>query len=74
MAHHRLGHRDEARRWLDKAVQGTREALKTSAEPRADAGNSDGVIPPNWSRRLTLQLLRREAERLIQGPMTKTGK
>jgi hypothetical protein len=27
-----------------------------------------GVIEPNWNRRLTLRLLRREAEQLIQGP------
>ena len=37
------------------------------AEPPAKSGDADGVIPPNWDRRLTLGLLRREAERLIQG-------
>ena len=66
MAHHRLGHADLARRWLDKAVQGTEEALKSPAEPLGKSGNPSGVIPPNWSRRLTLALLRREAEQLIQ--------
>ena len=64
MAHHRLGHADEARRWLDRAVQGTEEALKSPAEPLGKSGNPDGVIPPNWNRRLTLRLLRREAEQL----------
>ncbi len=74
MAHHRLGHADEARRWLDRAVQGTQEALESPAEPPAKSGNTDGVIPPNWSRRLTLGLLRREAERWIQAPGTKPEK
>jgi WD40 repeat protein/tetratricopeptide (TPR) repeat protein len=67
MAHHRLGHADEARRWLDKAVQGTEKALKSPAEPLANSGTRDGVIPPDWHRGLTLQLLRHEAEQLIQG-------
>jgi eukaryotic-like serine/threonine-protein kinase len=71
MAHHRLGHTDKARRWLDKATQGTEEALKTDAEPPGNSRNTDGVIPPNWNRSLTLRLLRREAEQLVQGPQTK---
>jgi tetratricopeptide (TPR) repeat protein len=74
MAHHRLGHAGEARRWLDKAVQGTEEALKSPTEALQESGNPDGVIPPNWNRRLTLGLLRREAEQLIQGPGTKPEK
>jgi hypothetical protein len=74
MAHHRLGHADEARRWLDQAVQGTDEALKSPAEPPAKSGKPDGVIPPNWDRRLTLGLLRREAEQWIQAPGTKPEK
>jgi Flp pilus assembly protein TadD len=74
MAHHRLGHAEEARRWLDQAVQGTDEALKSPAEPPAKSGNPDGVIPPNWNRRLTLGLLRRETEQLIQAPGTKSEK
>jgi tetratricopeptide (TPR) repeat protein len=74
MAHHRLGHAEETRRWLHKAVQGTDEALKSPGETLAKSGNPDGVIPPNWSRRLTLGLLRREAEQLIQAPGTKPEK
>jgi WD40 repeat protein/tetratricopeptide (TPR) repeat protein len=74
MAHHRLGHADEARRRLDRAVQGTQEALKSPAEPPGKSGNPEGVIPPNWIRRLTLELLRREAGRLIQAPGTKSEK
>ena len=71
MAHHRLGHAEEARRWLDRVVQGTQEALKSPAEPPGKSGNPDGVIPPNWSRRLTLGLLHREADQWIPAPGTK---
>jgi WD40 repeat protein/serine/threonine protein kinase/Flp pilus assembly protein TadD len=74
MAHDRLGHAEEARRWLDKGIEGTEEALKPLAEPLGKSGNTCGVIPPNWHRRLTLQLLRREAEQLIRGPGTQPGK
>ncbi len=74
MAHHRLGHADQAHRWLDKAVQGTQQALKSPAVAPGKSGNPNGVIPPNWSRRLTLGLLRREAEQLIQAPGTKPEK
>jgi hypothetical protein len=56
MAHHRLGHAEQARHWLDKASrQGERpKPAKTSGAP----------FP--WNRRLTLQLLRREAEQLLK--------
>jgi hypothetical protein len=74
MAHQRLGHTDEARRWLEKGIRGTEEALKSPGETLGKSGNARGVISPNWNRRLTLQLLRREAEQLIQGPPTKLGK
>jgi tetratricopeptide (TPR) repeat protein len=74
MAHQRLGHADEARRWLDKATQATEDALKPPAEPPGKSVNATGVIPPNWNRKLTLQLLRREAQGQIQGPGTKPAK
>jgi serine/threonine protein kinase/WD40 repeat protein/tetratricopeptide (TPR) repeat protein len=73
-AHQRLGHADEARRWLEKGVRGTEDALKSPGETPGKSGNAGGVISPNWNRRLTLQLLRREAEQQIQGPPTKPGK
>ena len=52
MAHHRLGHADEARAYLERAVKRTEEEL--GAKP-----------PASWNRRLTLRLLRREAEALL---------
>jgi hypothetical protein len=52
MAEHRLGHGGEARRWLEEANAQVDRAL-------------GGTL--TWSRRLTLQVLRREAEALI-GP------
>ncbi len=48
-------------------MQGTEEALKSF-------GNANGVIPPNWNRRLELQMLRREAEQLILGLGSKPQK
>ena len=74
MAHQSLGHTDVARRWFDKAMQGAEEALKSPAESPGKARNPDGVIPPNWKRKMTLRLLRREAKQLIQGPATKPEK
>jgi serine/threonine protein kinase/WD40 repeat protein/tetratricopeptide (TPR) repeat protein len=54
MAHHHLGHAAEARQWLDKAIQWEAKT-KTDAEPLV------------WEQRLELQLLRREAQELIEG-------
>lgn len=57
MAHHRLGNAEEARKWLDRAVQRVKRATNEKAVPP----------PPRlpWNRRLTFELLRREAEALI---------
>jgi hypothetical protein len=74
MAYHRLGHADEARRWLEKGIRGTEEALKSPGATPGKSGNAGGVLAPNWNRRLTLQLLRREAEQLVQSPGKKSGK
>jgi tetratricopeptide (TPR) repeat protein len=62
MAPGRLGHAVEARRWLDRAVQGTEEALKLGAEPPGTD------IHPHWNQKITLQLLRREAEERPKSP------
>jgi tetratricopeptide (TPR) repeat protein len=69
MTHHRLGHADEARQWLDKAVQAIDEAANEPAKPEAGpsgkANETQAGTPLRWDRRLTFQLLRREAEELI---------
>jgi WD40 repeat protein/serine/threonine protein kinase len=51
MANQRSGHPEEARQWLDKATKWMEQ----------ETNNKD--LP--WNRRLTLQLLRREAEALL---------
>ncbi len=60
LAHHRLGHADDAREWLDKAV-GRIDQLT-----REDLGTADVGIPLTWVNRLELRLLRREAEVLVK--------
>jgi serine/threonine protein kinase/Flp pilus assembly protein TadD len=57
MAHRRLGHDAEARRWLDKARTWTEQELR---DPKSEPSRA-------WNRRLTLQLLRREAEQRTPG-------
>src|SRR5262249_21172155 len=56
MAHHQLGRRAEAARCLKKAVQ-------EIDEPSPRAARDTGAT--SWNRRLTVQLLRREAEELL---------
>jgi WD40 repeat protein/Tfp pilus assembly protein PilF len=53
MAHQRLGHAEEARRWLDKGIKGMEQETQNNSLP--------------WNRRLTLQLFRLEAEGMIVG-------
>jgi tetratricopeptide (TPR) repeat protein len=68
MAHHRLGHAAEARQWLNKAVTQIDGRLAGSLPHGGDGKTSAGSaasIP--WNRRLTLGLLRREAEVLLNG-------
>lgn len=60
MAHHRLGHTEEAKKWLDRAVQWTDKAM------RQDAAKAGGPLP--WNRRVTLKLLSEEAEALVKSP------
>jgi serine/threonine protein kinase/WD40 repeat protein/tetratricopeptide (TPR) repeat protein len=56
MAHHRLGHTAEAASWLKKAVQALDEPSRETAQDPATM---------HWNQRLSLQLLRREAEELL---------
>jgi tetratricopeptide (TPR) repeat protein len=58
MAHQRLGHSEQAREWLARAV---REIDQLSAK---DATNAD---PDRWNQRVIIRLLRREAEALVKG-------
>jgi WD40 repeat protein len=68
MAHQRLGHADEAKKWLDKAVQQIDQM--SQAKPTGDATGS----PRPWYDRLELQLLRREAVALLKKPAADTKK
>jgi tetratricopeptide (TPR) repeat protein len=54
MTQHRLGHADKAKRYLDRAV-------KEIDQPSTKAAVA-------WNRRLTLQLLRQEAQKLLRMP------
>jgi serine/threonine protein kinase/WD40 repeat protein/tetratricopeptide (TPR) repeat protein len=58
MAHQRLGHAAEARRWLDKASRWMKRQAQDPSNP------AEGL----WNRRLTLQLLLREAQALRDRP------
>jgi tetratricopeptide (TPR) repeat protein len=55
MAHQRLGHAVQARLWQDRAQKRMEQETK---DPRS--------LP--WNRRLTLQLLHREAEQMVGAP------
>jgi Flp pilus assembly protein TadD len=68
MAHQRLGHAEEARRWLEKASRATEDVRKPNAQPPEKSSTAAGTIPPDWARKLTLGLLRREAEELLGLP------
>jgi serine/threonine-protein kinase len=63
MAHERLGHAEQARKWLAKAV---REIEQPPAERAKDPGAR------SWNRKLTLQLLRGQAESLLRMKGEKT--
>jgi len=58
MAEHRLGHSEAARTWFDRAVA-VRDKKNGTAAP---------VDPIPWNRRLTLQILHREAEAVLKEP------
>ena len=67
MAHHRLGHAEEARKWLDKTVA----SIDRSAQDPPDGTSPDSRI--YWKTRLYYRVLRHEAEDLIgqAGPPTR---
>jgi hypothetical protein len=51
MAHHRLGHPEEARRWLAKAI----------AQADREIGPLPGLSTAAWNAKTTLQMFRQEA-------------
>ncbi len=61
MAHSRLGNRREARRWLAEGRRIARHELAASP-------------PPAWNRRVTLQLLQREAEAMVRPVRRASGR
>jgi tetratricopeptide (TPR) repeat protein len=61
MAHHRAGHTEEAKTWFDRAAAWVEE-VTNKKDP--ESGEPTYV---SWNRRLTFELLHREAEKLIQG-------
>jgi tetratricopeptide (TPR) repeat protein len=61
MTHHRLGHKDEAERWLRQAG----EWIDAAEAGKLDDPEYKAPLP--WDQRLTLRLLRREAETMILG-------
>jgi WD40 repeat protein/serine/threonine protein kinase/tetratricopeptide (TPR) repeat protein len=58
MAHQRLAHAEAARQWLEKGIKWMDREVEN---PGNEASRS-------WNRRLTLQLLRREAEAVLKEP------
>ena len=60
MAHHRLGHVEEAKIWHDKAIQWIDQKMQRKPEDPAAAN------PLPWNRLVTVELLRREAEELLK--------
>jgi tetratricopeptide (TPR) repeat protein len=80
MAHQRLGHADEAKQWLTKAVLGIERAAQEKPEDPAAAGvpylqrltaqekpEDPAAAALAWEQRLELKLLRAEAEALLNG-------
>jgi hypothetical protein len=53
MAHHALGQAEEAKRWFEQANEWTKKELASTENPTP------------WNRKLTLELLRTEANELI---------
>jgi hypothetical protein len=65
MAHHRLGHGEAAREWLQRATAQTDKELRDDAQTTGRE---------HWVRKATLQLLRAEAEAVLRGVATRPGK
>ena len=83
MAHQRLGHVAEAKLWLDKAVESTDNELATAQALDVDrdlagngrSGQSPDTIsdPLDWTHRVALATLRREADTLLSDQTSSLG-
>ncbi len=78
MAHHRLGHAEEAGKWMAKAVVWIDEANQerpeaTDAQSPSGANGEDATVSLSWRQRLALQILRREAESVLAGAASSTS-
>jgi tetratricopeptide (TPR) repeat protein len=74
MAHHRLGHRDEAQRCLEDVARRIDQA-EHGASPNPVGVDLAGILsrqwlvePPSWVQQLSLRILRSEAESLLNAP------
>jgi formylglycine-generating enzyme required for sulfatase activity/tetratricopeptide (TPR) repeat protein len=65
MAHHRLGHAAEARRWLGRAILRLHAAAARRWLDRMAPQLHDGASSQPWHERLEVETLRREAEALL---------
>jgi WD40 repeat protein/tetratricopeptide (TPR) repeat protein len=70
MAHQRLKHPEEAKKWLDKAREWIEEARRQKPGEGGDKNALSWAKLP-WDDRLALTLLQREAEDLIRGDPAK---
>jgi tetratricopeptide (TPR) repeat protein len=62
MAHHRLGHMDEAKKWLTEA----QHCMDQAAQEKPRGESLFRAVTPSWEQRLELRLIRAEAEALIK--------
>ena len=70
MAYQRLGQAEQATKWL-KIGQEAHNKLTVEQDPPGDPSLTDILNPRKWQCRLTLSILRQEAEGLIGGQNTK---
>jgi tetratricopeptide (TPR) repeat protein len=71
MAHHRLGNKDKAKKWFDKASTW----IKQQRQKKGD-GNPNNLVSWEslpWKERLMLELLHREARALLKTPKKADG-
>ena len=66
MAHHQLGQKDDAQKWLEKTAVWLEEMQSKNSEAEAKAGVSWKNLP--WTERLALEKTFREAKNLLKNP------